>query len=98
VGDDGGDRQAEQQAQREQQPDRELLAAAGRGHVEPEGDRERAEEQNDPGPAGQVAAEVSAERGEADGDGDVAHDLAEQRSGVAPYGVTDQRLVVECAG
>ena len=44
--------------------------------------RERGDEQHQPGRAAQVAAEVGAERGESDRDGDEAHDLAEQRPGL----------------
>jgi hypothetical protein len=42
--------------------------------------------QHDPGAAGKVAAEVDAECAEANGDGDVAHDLAEQRPGISALG------------
>ena len=64
-------------------PDRELLAAPGRGEVESEDGCERADEQQQPGPAAQIAAEVGAQRGEPDRDGDVAHHLAQQRPSVA---------------
>jgi PP-loop superfamily ATP-utilizing enzyme len=43
---------------------------------------ERADEQHQPGRAAQISAEVGAERGESDRDGDEAHDLAEQRPGL----------------
>ena len=98
VGDDGGDREAEQEPEPEQQPDRELLAALGGGDVESEDARERADEQHQPGRAAEIAAEVGAERGEADGDGDEAHDLAEQRparpSVVRPLSPAEGRAVV----
>ena len=69
VGDDGCDRETEQQAEPEHEPDRELLAAPGRGEVESEDGCERADEQQQPGPAAQIAAEVGAQRGEPDRDG-----------------------------
>jgi hypothetical protein len=67
------------EAQPEQQPDRELLTARGGGDVEAEDARERAEEQQQPGRAAQISAEVGAKRGESDRDTDGANDLAEQR-------------------
>ena len=51
VGDDGGDRQAEQEAQSEQESDRELFAAIGGGDVEADDACERADEQQQPGRA-----------------------------------------------
>jgi hypothetical protein len=77
------DRQAEQQAEPEQQPDGELLVAARGGDVEPEDASEGADEQSDSGAAGEIASEVGPEGGESDGRGDEAHDLAEDRSGVS---------------
>jgi hypothetical protein len=59
-----------------------LLAALGRGDVEADDACERADEQHQPGRAAQISAEVGAERGESDRDGDEAHDLAEQRPGL----------------
>src|SRR3954463_10180621 len=78
VGDDRRDRESEQQAQPEEQADRQLLAALGGGGIESEQARERAEEQHQPGAAAQIAAEVSAERGQGDRDGDEPHHLPEQ--------------------
>jgi hypothetical protein len=70
VGDDGGDREPEQQAQPEQQSDGELLAALGGGDVQSEDAGERADEQHQPGRAAQIAAQAGAEGGESDRDGD----------------------------
>jgi hypothetical protein len=78
----GGGRAPEQEAQPEQGSDRELLAALGGGDVDAEDACERADEQQLPGRAAQITAEVGAERGESDRDGDEAHDLAEQRPGL----------------
>ena len=83
VGDDGGDRESEHEAQPEQESDREFLAALGGGDIEPEDERDRADEQHQPDRAGQIAAEVGAERGEADRDSDEPHDFAEQLPSVA---------------
>ena len=82
VGDDGCHRQAEQEAKSEQESDRELLAALGRGDVEAEDAGERADEQQQPGRATEISAEVRAERGEPDRDGDEAHDVAEKCPGL----------------
>jgi len=58
-----------------------LLTALGRGDVEADDAGERADEQHKAGSSAQIAAEVGAERGECDRDGDEAHHLAEQRPG-----------------
>ena len=55
-----------------------MFAAPGSGDVESEDACERADEEQQPGPTAQIAAEVGAERRESDRDGDVPHDLAEQ--------------------
>ena len=78
VGDDGGDRESEQEAQPEQESGRDLFAALGGGDVESGDASERPDEEHEAGPTAQIATEVGAECGESDRDGDVPHDLAEQ--------------------
>ena len=64
----------------EQQRDRELLAAAARGDIEPEDARERGDEEQQPSAAAQVAADIRAEGGKAAGHGHEAHDLTKHRA------------------
>jgi hypothetical protein len=61
-----------------------LLAPAGRGDVESNDANERSDEERDSGAAGEIAADVSAERDAADGQRDESHDLAEDRPGAIP--------------
>ena len=55
-------------------------------------------QQQQPGPAAQVAAEVGAERREPDRDGHVSHDLAEQLLGVALDRSAGRYRLVVCRG
>jgi hypothetical protein len=55
VGDDGGDRESEQEAQPEQECDCELFAALGGGDVESEDACERADEEHEAGPTAEIA-------------------------------------------
>jgi hypothetical protein len=59
-----------------------LLAGLRGGDVEADDAGEGADEQHQSGRAAQVSAEVGADRGECDRDGDEAHYLAEQRTGL----------------
>src|SRR5215204_4052471 len=68
VGDERGDREAEQETEPGQESDRELLAALGGGDVECDDDWDRGDGQHEPDGAVQIAAEVGAERGEPDRD------------------------------
>jgi hypothetical protein len=74
------DGQAEQQADGEQQPGRQLFVPARAGDVEADDRCERDDEERDAGATGEVAAEVRAERGAADGQRNEAHHLAEDRA------------------
>jgi hypothetical protein len=71
-----------------------LLTALGCGGVEPEDAGERGEEYDQACRAGQIAAEVGAERGEADCDGHEAHHRTEQRPSVALDRLANGRLFV----
>ena len=59
--DDRCDGEPEQQPEPEQEADRELLTAPRSRVAEPENEPECGDEQEQPGPAAQIAAEVGAE-------------------------------------
>ena len=67
VGDHRRDGEPETQPEAEQERDRELLACSACGEVQTEDAGERADEEQQPGAAAEIAPDVGAERGTADG-------------------------------
>jgi hypothetical protein len=87
------DGRSDQQAEPEQEHDRDLLPVLGGRDVQAEHAPEREDERDDPGAAREVAPEVGAERGEADGHGHEPHHLAEHRPAAVACGHAAERLV-----
>ena len=85
------ERQAEAQPHAEEEPDRQLLAAASSRVLEPEQAGEGDEEEEDSRAARLVASEVGAERHATEGEGHEAHHLTEDAARL----VLSERLVAE---